>query len=499
MAKATIEGTISYKNNFKNLTYNELGSTGLYVSQAGFGTYRVDVRAIHHCRAFARSLMSGINLVDTSSNYADGFAEILIGKVLEDLVKAGKLLRESVVVVSKGGYIQGQNLQISEQRKEQGQPFPELVEFAEGLEHCIHPEFLENQIDLSLKRLNMDTIDVYLLHNPEYYLINAYKQSQNIEQIRQEYYRRIENAFRYLETEVQKGRIQYYGISSNTFPESTEAPEFTSLEIIVNIARSVSPDNHFKVIQFPMNALETEAITLKNQSQGKTLLEVAKENNIAVLINRPLNAIHNNQLIRLSEIPVRPIYSPQETMEKLKELKILEQQVCDQILSIQSEDPVLKDLAKALTISEELNNNWQGFNDLEHWKVVFNQYYVSRFIFINKVITEGNILPEDQIKTVNSFLRQADLILHSIANFYKSKHNDMAFTIKKKLTENFPKLSQCQQLTRMVVRMLRKTPGVTSVLVGMRQEPYVDDVLSELESNTEDFFTVQQWEKIATQ
>jgi hypothetical protein len=35
-------------------------------------------------------------------------------------------------------------------------------------------------------------------------------------------------------------------------------------------------------------------------------------------------------------------------------------------------------------------------------------------------------------------------------------------------------------LSGTAVRALRSTSGVTSVLVGMRQEPYVDDVLREL-------------------
>jgi hypothetical protein len=51
-----------------------------------------------------------------------------------------------------------------------------LVEYAEGLEHCIHPDFLDDQIGRSLDRLGLDALDGYLLHNPEYYLGWAHKQ-----------------------------------------------------------------------------------------------------------------------------------------------------------------------------------------------------------------------------------------------------------------------------------------------------------------------------------
>jgi aryl-alcohol dehydrogenase-like predicted oxidoreductase len=61
-----------------------------------------------------------------------------------------------VVVVSKGGYLQGQNYAMSQQRKQDGNPFADVVEYADGLEHCIHPDFLDDQIGRSLDRLGLD-------------------------------------------------------------------------------------------------------------------------------------------------------------------------------------------------------------------------------------------------------------------------------------------------------------------------------------------------------
>jgi aryl-alcohol dehydrogenase-like predicted oxidoreductase len=81
------------------------------------------------------ALQQGINLIDTSSNYADGGSERLVGQVLADL--ADEVSREAVVVVSKVGYLQGQNYALSQERKEAGRPFPDLVEYASGLEHCM--------------------------------------------------------------------------------------------------------------------------------------------------------------------------------------------------------------------------------------------------------------------------------------------------------------------------------------------------------------------------
>jgi aryl-alcohol dehydrogenase-like predicted oxidoreductase len=212
--------------------------TQLTVSQAGFGCYRVSVGVAHHEKALRLALHGGVNLIDTSTNYADGGSESLVGQVLENMVDTGGLKRDEVVVVSKVGYLQGHNLALSRERKQQGHPFPELVEYAEGLEHCIHPEFLGDQLQRSLERLKLETLDFYLLHNPEYYLEWAHKRAHAIDAARSEYYRRIKKAFAYLEEEVAQGRVRWYGISSNTFVAAADQPDFTCLETIWQIAES---------------------------------------------------------------------------------------------------------------------------------------------------------------------------------------------------------------------------------------------------------------------
>ena len=148
------------------------------LAKIGFGCYRIDNRIEEHFNALHKAIESGIRIIDTSSNYCDGRSEILIGNVLNDLISNGKLKREDVILITKGGYIQGTNYQFAVKKLKQGNPFPEVVEFDEGLWHCIHPEFLEDQINRQLHRLDQNEggyIDVYLLHNTEYYLRNERK------------------------------------------------------------------------------------------------------------------------------------------------------------------------------------------------------------------------------------------------------------------------------------------------------------------------------------
>lgn len=140
-----------------------------------------------------------------------------------------------------------------------------------------------------------------MLHNPEYYLKWAQQNKLEKSAARQEYLRRIEAAFCHLEQEVKAGRISWYGISSNTFTGSRNQFAFTPLSAIWELAQSISLDHHFRIVEMPLNLMEPGAVTKVNQPQARTVLELAQEKGLTVLINRPLNAIRNDRLIRLDE------------------------------------------------------------------------------------------------------------------------------------------------------------------------------------------------------
>src|SRR5262249_44525408 len=166
--------------------YAALGDTGLVCSRFGFGSYRVDDETPAHRQALLEAAAAGVNLVDTSTNYTDGGSERLVGDALRALVRAGTLRREEAIVVSKIGYMQGENLQRAQEREAAGRPFPEVVKYGEGVWHCIHPEYLADQLPRSLERLGLATLDVCLLHNPEYFLSDAHERSHGTLERRRE-------------------------------------------------------------------------------------------------------------------------------------------------------------------------------------------------------------------------------------------------------------------------------------------------------------------------
>ncbi len=249
----------------------------------------------------AHALAAGCNVIDTSSNYTDGGSERCVGQVLAGLVEAGKVRREDIVVVSKLGYVQGQNLRLAELREQGGRPFPEMVKYMDECWHCIHPEFLADQLDRSLARLKLPVLDVCLLHNPEYFFSDAlHRGVTDVARLRDEFYRRLRAAFAFFESQVLRGHIRSYGVSSNTCTSPATDGEMTSLERMLGVAESVGGANHhFGVLQLPMNLVESGAMLTRNNGD-QTVLDVAAAAGIGVLVNRPLNAIVDGRLMRLA-------------------------------------------------------------------------------------------------------------------------------------------------------------------------------------------------------
>jgi len=130
------------------MLYTRLGNTGLIVSRLSFGamTFGSDpsVSAIYkvdHGNAKAmieRSLDAGVNFFDTADMYAGGQSEVMLGEALGPR-------RKGVVVATKVGFRTS-----------------ELITHA-GLSR-LH---ILASCDQSLKRLNTDYIDLYIVHKED--------------------------------------------------------------------------------------------------------------------------------------------------------------------------------------------------------------------------------------------------------------------------------------------------------------------------------------------
>jgi aryl-alcohol dehydrogenase-like predicted oxidoreductase len=496
---ATPDGTQQFADRFPDISFRPLGETGLTVSAAGFGCYRVNAGVATHANALEKALTGGINIIDSSANYADGGSEKMVGEVLCGLIDSGRIAREQVVVVSKGGYLQGQNYAMNQQRKQDGNPFADVVEYADGLEHCIHPDFLDDQIGRSLDRLGLDALDGYLLHNPEYYLGWAHKDGFDRDIAVQEYYRRIDGAFRHLEREVQRGRIRFYGISSNTFPASEDDPEFTSLTRVWTTAADIGRDHHFRVIQLPFNLLEPGAAIARNQPDGQTVLEVAREKRLGVLINRPLNAFTGKRMVRLSSVEVRGRMDYKQIIHCIKDLAQSETRLWRKILPDMESVPVgLRIRIKQQgCFAETLKHHWRTFGSYERWREAKDGIFLPRIQGVMDFLLPHAENNPDLAEWMASHEKILDRALRSVASIYA----DDAVALEKKILNMIGMADDAWArpgtLSQRAIRALVSTAGVSTVLVGMRKEAYVTDVLAELSHPPEQTDRTMAWTRLS--
>ena len=448
---ATISGTKAYFSThpLTNSGAITLGKTGWQISPVGFGCYRIYDTNTGHIEALKLALESGCNLIDASTNYTNGSAEKGVGKVLSQLIGAKNIARDQVVVVTKVGYVQGENMKLARSRVSEDRPFSEMVEYNDDCWHCISPDFLEDQITRSLQRLGLKQIDVLLLHNPEYFLKSGGDHS--------EYYRRIKAAFEYLETEVRKGRIQYYGVSSNTFPEPKEHPEYTSLETLLEFG-----GEHFAVIQFPMNLYEPGAALEENNS-GKSVAELARKSKIGTLVNRPLNAfLSNGKMSRLADF----------TSHHGIDTATLVKDTLAKTMELESRYPGAALIpAKKIAWGHILRENVERLAELDTWTQVLN--------FQIRPVLEAafHILRPAHAEWVTEYQNVSNALFESFTAFLESKAAIESQVLKATLNQACPALKSSKTLSQKAIRIYRSIPGIDCVLVGMRKTAYVKDIL----------------------
>jgi aryl-alcohol dehydrogenase-like predicted oxidoreductase len=191
------------------MDYSNLGKTGLKVSRLCLGcmSFGVPYRGAHawtldeeQARPYIRrSLDVGINFFDTSNSYSDGTSEEILGRAIRDFAE-----RDEVVIATKLFY---------PQRKDPN---------GRGLSR----KAVMTAIDVSLRRLGMDHVDLYQIH-------------------RWDYETPIEETLEALHDVVKAGKSRYIGASSMYAWQFCKALELSTRS---GWTRFVSMQNHYNLL-----------------------------------------------------------------------------------------------------------------------------------------------------------------------------------------------------------------------------------------------------------
>lgn len=210
------------------MKYRKFGSTGLQVSEIGFGAWAIGGNAHGNSygptdddeslRSIKTALDLGCTFFDTADCYGFGHSEELLGQAL-----AGS--RDRVIIATKGG--------------SDFYHAPPRLNFTES--HLVFA------VEESLKRLKTDYIDLYQLHNPPFSVIEHGRLFEPLEKLKAQ------------------GKIRYYGISIHDPAEGLLALK----------------DGHPSAIQVVYNYLRRDA--------AEELFPRAIAEGIAIIAREPLS------------------------------------------------------------------------------------------------------------------------------------------------------------------------------------------------------------------
>ncbi len=209
------------------MIYRRLGETSLNLSLLGYGCWgvgggskkypaygKVDPNGV--TSAIEKAIDLGINFFDTSALYGGGQSEIFLSKVLTKY-------RKKIYISTKAGLL-------------------------DVNEKCFSVKHIRKSLELSLKRLNTDYIDLFQLHNFDKDDLVNYPDIQNL-----------------LLNLKREGKIIEWGISSKT-PDKA-----------LNLLKKIKIPS----IQCNFNILDKRCIDNK-------LFEFCKDNKIGVIARTPL-------------------------------------------------------------------------------------------------------------------------------------------------------------------------------------------------------------------
>jgi len=193
------------------MQYRTLGRTGLRVSEIGFGAMTIGGEIFgatddqESLRALHRAIDLGINFIDTADAYGRGHSEEVLAQVL-------KTRRNEVILATKGG---------------------NQFTVRQGLRN-FDPDYITSALEQSLKRLQIETIDLYQLHNPSAEVM------------------RRGDIFARLDRFKREGKIRFYGVSLEKTADGIVAIETgkpDTLQVVYNILHQDPEEQLFPLAQ----------------------------------------------------------------------------------------------------------------------------------------------------------------------------------------------------------------------------------------------------------
>jgi len=305
--RATPEGTGRFAARFPHLPGHFRRPDRLHFSSLALGLRNGEAGGVDdllYRSAVPALLTGGVNVFDTALSDRMMSSERCLGAALARAFYEGVAQRDEIILITKGGYlcIDPEQVATREQSRrylvesyiDSGLVDPDRI--VHGV-HSLDGTFLRDQIDRSRRNLRVETLDLYLIEEPELHLSECSAE---------EFRRRLLGAFEALEGAVADGAIAAYGLCTwdGFLRPHSDRGHLALLDVFDRALEVGGPDHHLRAVQLPYSVAMAEAFRLDSQigpnGHGDAVLSALRGTGTAVLASAPL--VQGRALGRLPEI-----------------------------------------------------------------------------------------------------------------------------------------------------------------------------------------------------
>jgi len=293
--RATAEGTARFAARFPDLPGHFRRPDRLTFSSLALGMRNGEIDGVDdvlYRSAVGCLLEGGVNVFDTALSERMMSSERCLGAALERAFREGTAARDEVVLVTKGGYLTLDPERVvtrSQSRRylvetyvDSGLVDPERI--VHGV-HCLDGPFLRDQIERSRRNLRVETIDLYLIEEPELHLGECSAE---------EFRRRLTGAFEALECAVADRVIAAWGLCTwdGFLRPHSDRGHLALLDVFDWALEVGGGDHHLRAVQLPYSVAMAEAFRLDSQigptGHSDAVLSTLRGTGTAVLASAPL-------------------------------------------------------------------------------------------------------------------------------------------------------------------------------------------------------------------
>ena len=213
----------------------------------------------------------------------------------------------------------------------------------------------------------------------------------------------------------------------------------------------------------------------------KSLLQFAKDKNLGVLINRPLNAVENNKINRLADFYIKENRNREEINDLISKLNELEKKLIDKYVNKMNNNfSDKKNLLECLSLGNMLENNYDKFESPYHFTDIKGYHLIPRANFVINEI--GKFFGgDDSLKNLlNNFAITVNITLDTIESELARQWNENNKQLHNDLNKYLNDEQRVFSLSQKAIAFVNSLNEVSSTLVGMRKVDYVKDVLGSI-------------------